>query len=79
MTPQFVYVAIYSHKHGEDVAVYESEASAWKWADEIAQDYWDTWYDEPMPSENVGREYFNGMNRVFGDEWYTVERRQVEP
>ena len=78
--PQFVYVAIYQHSHGNDVAVYHSEEGAWKWADEIAQTYWSDFYDEePMPTEKAGEAYFNKMPDILGDEWFTVERRQVEP
>ena len=73
-----VYVAIYSHKHGTDVAVYMSEERAWEWADEIARTYWEDWYEEPIPTEDAGKNYFNGMSEVGGDEWFTVERKQIE-
>lgn len=77
--PQFVYVAIYEHRGGHDVAVYQSEESAHAWANELANDYWDDFYEDPKPTANIGAAYFNGMPEVGGDEFFTIERRQVEP
>lgn len=77
--PQFVYIAIYEHCSGHDVSVYQSEESAWKWANEIAEEYWEDFYEDPKPTENIGAAYFNGMPEAGGSEWFTIERRQVEP
>lgn len=76
---QFVYVALYEHRYGHDVAVFQSEESAWKWADEIAQEYWNGFYNEPKPKDNIGVAYFNGMPEAGGEEWFTVEHKKVEP
>jgi hypothetical protein len=79
MSEEFVYVAIYSHKHGTDVAVYRTAEKAYEWREEIATTYWSDFYpDEPMPNENVSGEYFDGMAEIGGDEWFTIERKQVE-
>ena len=76
---QHVYVAIYEHRHGTDVAVYRTEESARKWANELARDYWSDFYgDDPMPKENIAEAYFNNMGNIGGDEWFTIEKRDIE-
>lgn len=75
---EYVYVAIYTHRYGNDIAVYRTEEKARAWAESLARDYWDDWYDEPMPTENVAEAYFNGMGEIGGDEWFVIERRGVE-
>ena len=78
MSEEFVYVAIYSHKHGTDVAVYRTAEKAYEWREEVAKTYWSDYFpDEPMPSENVGETYFH-HEYGNGDEWFTVDRKQVE-
>jgi len=78
-TEQYVYVAIYTHQHGVDVAVYRTEKGAKDWAESLARDYWDDFYpDEPMPKTNVAEAYFNNMGEIGADEWFTIERRMVE-
>ena len=44
-----VFVAIYEHRHGTDINVFDSEAKALAWRVEIARDCWPTRTRSPMP------------------------------
>jgi hypothetical protein len=76
---EFVYVAIYTHKHGIDYAVYRTAEKAYEWGEDIAREYWEDFYpDDPMPEEKVMQAYFNSANAWIHGEWFTVERKQIE-
>lgn len=72
--PEYVYVAIYTHRSGEDVRVFRTEEGAWKWAESIARDKWSEWHDIPMPTENIAKTYFNRMNIYYDGEVFEVGR-----
>jgi hypothetical protein len=36
-----VWVAVYNHRHGEDMRAFDTEVKALKWREEIADEYWE--------------------------------------
>lgn len=53
-----VFVAVYEHRHGADVRVFATFASAQAWKDEIGAEYWADVSDDPQPEDACGDEYF---------------------
>lgn len=46
-----VWVTMYDHKHGTDIEVFESEAAAEAYRQELVGDYWDDTMEEAKPSD----------------------------
>lgn len=75
-----VYVAIYEHRHGTDVNVFDSEAKALAWRAEIARDCWKEFLDEPMPEdeEEVCRVYWEVAGECMNHaEYFNIEEKEV--
>lgn len=73
--PEYVCVAIYKNRNGENVRVFRTEEGAWKWAEAIARDKWDEWHsDIPMPTEDIAKIYFNRMNLYYDGEYFEIGR-----
>lgn len=49
--PATVWVTMYDHKHGTDIEVFESEASAEAYRQELADDWWDDFMEEDRPTD----------------------------
>ena len=71
-----VWVATYDHKHGINVCVFETEAGAKEWRDEVAREDWREWCEGEPPEEGAGDLYFEACQ---GYEWFGIECRTVEP
>lgn len=57
-----IFVATYNHEYGMDTRAFRTEAAAIAWRDELGKSWWDTEFpDDEMPSENVGKAYFDRM------------------
>ena len=69
-----VIVAIYEHRYGMDVRVFDSFKKAQAWKDEIGADNWQHISDDPQPEDTCGDEYFD---LAYG-EWFNVEECVVE-
>ncbi len=50
---QIVHVVVYSHKHGDDVNVYATDAGARASLAEIARMYWADMYGDGNPADDV--------------------------
>jgi hypothetical protein len=76
---QRVTVAVYSHKHGEDIRVFASEAGAEEWRQQIAVEYWDDLFDEPMSADldEAADQYFDHC-RDAGLEFFSTQSAEVE-
>lgn len=75
--PVQLYVATYSHKHGEDAEVFQTEEGAYHWRDDIATEYWGDIDDNP-PTENIGEKYFEIMEES-GREYFNVKVSGLRP
>ncbi len=77
-----VHVAVWEHKHGDDVRVFASAEGAGKWRREIAEDWWEDEMDgreKPEDSEAAADAYFAAMaERSGGNEYFTVRETEVE-
>ena len=71
-----VIVALYEHRHGTDVVVFDSEEKAEAWRAEIAEQYWDHCEFENDPAFNVDL-YWDEMNEA-GREWFSYEWYEVQ-
>jgi hypothetical protein len=75
-----VYVAIFEHKHGTDVRVFQSEDDAQRWRVDLAKEYWDTEMQGPMPRDatdaEIADDYFDRM----GDygEFFNIQESELE-
>jgi hypothetical protein len=69
-----VVVAIYEHRHGNDVAVFSTMEKAWAWAEEIAREYWGRIDPEERPAEFDAEFYWDYMN---GYECFSMCWREV--
>lgn len=75
-----VYVTIYSHNDGDDVAVWQSLESALDYQNQIAEELWDHEFpDEPRPEDRseIGRAYFDLMDQN-GNEWFSITLAEVQ-
>ena len=71
-----VFVAIYEHRHGSDVRVFDTFAKAQAWKDELGAECWDNVSDDPQPEDPCGDEYF-GLAGESCDEYFNVEELEV--
>lgn len=76
-----VTVAIYGHKYGETVRVFESEDSPDAWKTEIGKEWWATEFPHtPQPADDViGEAYFAAHQESGLVEWFTTQTVEVEP
>ena len=70
----FVCVAIYEHRHGIDVRVFDAFAKAQAWKDELGAEYWTRASDDPQPEDACGDEYFD----IAYGEYFTICELEVE-
>lgn len=74
-----VFVAIYEHRHGNDVRVFDSFAKAQAWKDDIGTTYWTDVSEDPQPEDACGDEYFELASESFTrGEYFTIEECEVE-
>ena len=67
-----LYVTLYEHRHGTDVAIWPSEAAALAFRDDLSP-------DEPLTANDVGETYFDIMGeRLSGTEYFAIYPRQIE-
>ena len=80
--PQKVFVATYSHKHGDDQTVYATFAGAVRARNDIATQWWDReigdGHPKPENPDAIGEAYFDYMND-HGEEWFTIQECEVLP
>lgn len=79
-----VQVAIYEHRHGTDVRVFQTEEGVEKWRQAIAQEWWDGEMDHDMPEAEpptvIADLYFNAMaERSSRGESFSSEEAEVQP
>lgn len=74
-----VWVAIYEHRHGTDVCVFNSEEAALAWRDSIAEDYWDYEIGNAItkPESNIGETYFDLMFGSPSSEYFRWYQHRV--
>jgi len=73
-----VYVAIYEHKYGNDIRVFNDMKKAEEWRVEIA----DEWFDDvfrgdlkkPLDTNEMAGLYWSNVQ----DEWFNIEESEVE-
>lgn len=59
--PEFVYVVVYTHRHGSDTRVYKTWESVKDYKDELGEAYWDKEIGGETPETDVGDRYFEIM------------------
>lgn len=73
-----VHVLTYTHRHGEDVSVYASEAVAQKSIADIVDTYWDELFPnvelDSVPTDERVDRYFDASH----DEDYSIEELEVQ-
>ena len=83
MTRQTVYVIVWTHRHGEDISVFASEAGAENYRQETAADQWDEEMgDDVKPDEPkmAADAYFEVMGeREDRAEYFEVYTKTIEP
>lgn len=80
MSETVVYVTIYSHKDGDDVAVWQSMESALNYQNQIAEEWWDHEFpDKPRPEDRseIGQAYFDLVDHN-GNEWFSISKCEVK-
>lgn len=74
-----VYVAVYTHRHGEDIRVFASAEGIEGWRQDIAEEWWDDEIkNEPRPAdaEAAADRYFEIMEGR--DEYFSYVKCPVE-
>jgi hypothetical protein len=78
MNASTVVVAMYEHRYGQDVRVFQTREKALQWADEIAEEYWAEMTDNAPKPEDFLEQYW----RIAGDgmrhESFTLETLPIE-
>lgn len=75
-----VFVAVYEHRHGTDINVFDSEAKALAWRAEIARDCWKEFLDEPMPEgeDEMCRVYWEVAGECMNHaEYFNIEEKEI--
>lgn len=75
----FVWVTLYTHKHGNDINVFETVEQAEAFRRKLAADYWEDQMDgEPMPAdpEEAADMYFEQVGS-YGEEFFEIEQSEV--
>lgn len=78
-----VYVTVYSHKHGEDVYVFDSAEKAERHREACAQEWWEHEMDKPMPEAEppsvIADMYFDALaNRWDNPEHFEIRVIEVQ-
>ena len=75
-----LYVTLYEHRHGTDVAIWPSEAAALAFRDDLSREQGaQELPDEPLTANDVGETYFDIMGeRLSGTEYFAIYPRQIE-
>ncbi|KMO40643.1 hypothetical protein VQ02_07325 [Methylobacterium variabile] len=69
-----VYVAVYRHRHGEDICAYATEAAALKARDDVADEQWECEIEgKRKPKRMIGERYFD----LVEDEEFEILKRVV--
>lgn len=77
-----VYVAVYEHRHGTDIQVFDSNEKAEEWQVQIAKEYWDEAFegeDEPMPDDEAEmcEMYWCVRGESMTPEYFNIEEKEV--
>lgn len=76
MIEQTIWLGVYEHRHGTDIAAYSSEAAADAAREALAREQWEHELpDDPMPGTDVADAYFDLMAER--GEWFEVRAVQV--
>ena len=79
MTNQSVFVAVYSHKYGEDIRVFTTERAAQSWKNEIGEEWFSVEFPhDPRPTESIGEAYFDLQLNCGMSEWFSITETQIE-
>jgi hypothetical protein len=69
-----VYIAVYRHRHGEDICAYATEAAALKARDDVADEQWSCEIEgKRKPKRKIGKRYFG----LVEDEKFEILKRVV--
>ena len=70
--PKPIYAAAYSDDNGIYVRLFHSEEGALRWKQELAKEWWDTQFIEPLPTDKTDQEiadhYFE-----WADEYFSID------
>ena len=78
-----VFVTLFEHRHGKDVAVFDSMEAAQAYKDTLAEDYWDEINEgleegDPefiaMPETNRGGHYFQIKGESVTPEFFSITK-----
>lgn len=72
-----VVVATYEHKHGTDIAVFDSLEKAEAWREDIAREYWDDFIDHEGRPEEVDADWYWDTCNDYGCEWFDYDWYEV--
>ena len=70
-----VYLGVYTHRHGTDVAVYATPELAMRGREWVARDMWEQEFEEPLPAGDVADLYFE--RKGFEEDFEVWEREIV--
>ncbi|WP_091744813.1 hypothetical protein [Methylobacterium sp. ap11] len=69
-----IYIAVYRHRHGEDIYAYATEAAALKARDDLANEQWKCEIEgKREPKQKIGERYFG----LVEDEKFEIPKRVV--
>ena len=76
---QTVYVAVYSSKYGDEVAVFNNIKAAQTWREDIAQEYWSDYFEKEKPEskEDSANIYWDRLSQ-FGEEFFSIYERRLD-
>jgi hypothetical protein len=74
-----VYVAVYEHRHGQDIRVFTTDKLAEDWRAEIADEYWEEIMKRTKPSDRqvMADDYWERYGEI-GGEFFNYECCTVE-
>lgn len=78
---QKVWVAVYNHRHGEDIRAFDACLKAMKWREEIADEWWDKEIgtERPVAIEELADDYWEEMGMRLGAyETFHFQEAEIE-
>lgn len=81
-----VFITLFEHRHGHDLAVFDSLEAAEAYKDNLAEDYWDEVNEGleegdpeyiPMPETNKGNHYFQIKGESATPEYFSITKTHV--
>lgn len=72
-----IYIAVYSHPHGEDLRAFSTKAEVDEWRAEIAKEFWETGIPSTIEKPTDPQEMVDTYWEMVNDEWFASSEQEL--